>query len=334
MLTIQNLSYSHPNKNTLFTNLSMTVNHSDKIALIGNNGVGKSTLLKLIAKELEPDDGQISSETKPYYIPQVFGQFNDLTIAQALQVETKLNALHEILNGSVDEKNYSLLNELKSEVIKLMKEYKNIFVMCSSTDMERLATFHAANKEMKARPFVCDDFQKNVLEIFSDSAGKKSALFDFGEPYAFWKENDKLIQWMQDKGFCMLVRATDKFNDYIEFLLPLLEKDKTILIYSMWKEYANPKSKHANKKYLDFIDKFPKLIKIHTSGHASADCLVNVCNLVNPKKGIIPIHSENSADYKKLPIKEELKDKIITETKTIDDMIIEIKRTTNRQHRV
>lgn len=50
MLTIQNLSYSHPNKNTLFTNLSMTVNQSDKIALIGNNGVGKSTLLKLIAK--------------------------------------------------------------------------------------------------------------------------------------------------------------------------------------------------------------------------------------------------------------------------------------------
>ena len=72
MLTIQNLSYSHPNKNTLFTNLSMTVNHSDKIALIGNNGVGKSTLLKLIAKELGPDDGQISSEAKPYYIPQIF----------------------------------------------------------------------------------------------------------------------------------------------------------------------------------------------------------------------------------------------------------------------
>jgi ribonuclease J len=139
---------------------------------------------------------------------------------------------------------------------------------------------------------------------------------------------------MQDKGFCMLVRATDKFNDYIEFLLPLLEKDKTILIYSMWKEYVNPKSKHANKKYLDFIDNFPKLSKIHTSGHASADCLADVCNLVNPKKGIIPIHAENSADYKKLPIKEELKDKIITETKTIDDMIIEIKRTTNRQHRV
>lgn len=225
-------------------------------------------------------------------------------------------------------------NELKREVIEIMKQYKNVFVLCSSTDMERLATFHAANKEIKGRPFVCDDFQKNVLEIFTDTVGKKSDLFDFGEPYTFWKENDKLIHWMQDKGFSMLVRATDKFNDYIEFLLSLLEKDNTILIYSMWKEYINPQSIHANKRYLDFIDKFPRIIKIHTSGHASSDCLADVCNLVNPATGIIPIHSENSADYQKLPIKKELKDKIITETKKIEDMIIEIKRTTNRQQRV
>ncbi|MEI6123094.1 MAG: MBL fold metallo-hydrolase [Bacteroidota bacterium] len=215
-------------------------------------------------------------------------------------------------------------NELKREVVELMNQYKNVFVLCSSTDMERLATFHAANKEMGGRPFVCDDFQKSVLEIFSDTAGKKSALFDFGKPYTFWKENAKLLHWMQDKGFCMLVRATAKFNDYIEFLLPLLEKDKTILIYSMWKEYVNPKSKHANKKYLVFIDKFPKLSKIHTSGHASADCLADVCNLVNPKKGIIPIHSENSADYQKLPIRDELKSKIITKSKEINDVMIEI----------
>lgn len=114
--------------------------------------------------------------------------------------------------------------------------------------MERLATFHAANKEMSGRPFVYDDFQKSILEIFTDSAGKLSPLFNFGVPYAFWKENTKLIKWIQKKGFCMLVRVTDKFNDYIDYLLPLLEKDNTVLIYSMWKEYINPQSKHANKR--------------------------------------------------------------------------------------
>ncbi|HEY5509767.1 MAG TPA: MBL fold metallo-hydrolase [Prolixibacteraceae bacterium] len=214
-------------------------------------------------------------------------------------------------------------NELKREVIALMKQYKNVFVMCSSTDMERLATFHAANNEVGGRPFVCDDFQKSVLEIFSETAGKESPLFLF-KAYDFRKTNTKLINWMQDKGFCMLVRATDKYDDYSAFLLPLIDRNNTVLIYSMWKEYINPDSRHANKRYLDFVGKFPSVKKIHTSGHASADCLVDVCNLVNPTSGIIPIHSENSSNYQKLPINEELKSKIIIKSKEINDVMIEI----------
>lgn len=111
MLTIQNISYFHPNKDLLFRDLTLTINKADKIALIGKNGVGKSTLLKIIARDLLPDKGQVITDTKPYYIPQIFGQFNHLTIAQALQVDEKLNALHEILKGNVDEKNFSLLND-------------------------------------------------------------------------------------------------------------------------------------------------------------------------------------------------------------------------------
>jgi len=215
-------------------------------------------------------------------------------------------------------------NDLKIETIGIMKQFKNVFVMCSSTDMERLATFHAANKEVGDRPFVCDDFQKIVLEIFSKSAGKESPLFDFDEPYSFWKENSKLIRWMQNKGFCMLVRPTEKFNNYLAFLEPKINRNETVLIYSMWKEYINPGSKHSVKHYLDFVRKFPLVKMIHTSGHASAECLVDVCNLVNPALGIIPIHSEHSADFQKLPISENLKSKIITMTKTIDDVTVEI----------
>lgn len=216
-------------------------------------------------------------------------------------------------------------NDLKNDVIRLMTQYKYVFVLCSSTDLERLATFHAANQKFKSRPFVCDNFQKDVLEIFTDTAGKKNDLFDFKVPFTFGENNKKLIHWMQDKGFCMLVRATEKFNNYINFLLPLLDNEQTILIYSMWSGYIDPQSKHAKKRYLDFIELFPKMNKIHTSGHASADCLADVCNLIDPKSGIIPIHSENSSDYYKLPIKEELKSKIIIKTMIIDETIIEIK---------
>ena len=111
MLILQNISYTHPSKDLLFSDINLTVNNHEKTALIGNNGAGKSTLLKIIAKELQPSNGQIIVETEPYFIPQIFGQFNHLTIAEALKIDKKLNALKEILNGNTTEENFNLLND-------------------------------------------------------------------------------------------------------------------------------------------------------------------------------------------------------------------------------
>ncbi|MEQ8471399.1 MAG: ABC-F family ATP-binding cassette domain-containing protein [Marinoscillum sp.] len=111
MLTLQQLSYIHPNRDLLFANINLTVNDKEKIALIGNNGAGKSTLLKIVAGELPYADGQLTVDSKPYYVPQIFGQYNHLTIAQALGMDGKLNALKEILDGNATEENFSLLND-------------------------------------------------------------------------------------------------------------------------------------------------------------------------------------------------------------------------------
>jgi len=111
MLILQNISYTHPSKDLLFSDINLTVNNHEKTALIGNNGVGKSTLLKIIASDLQPSSGQLNIDAEPYYVPQIFGQFNHLTIAQALRIEGKLNALKDILNGNTSEENFNLLND-------------------------------------------------------------------------------------------------------------------------------------------------------------------------------------------------------------------------------
>jgi len=111
MLILQNISYTHPNKDLLFSNINLSVNHHSKIALIGNNGVGKSTLLKIIAKEIQSCEGQLKTESEPYYVPQIFGQYNNLSIAEALSIAGKLKALQEILNGNTSEENFLLLND-------------------------------------------------------------------------------------------------------------------------------------------------------------------------------------------------------------------------------
>ncbi len=111
MLILQDISYQHLNKDVLFSDINFTLNSQEKTALIGNNGSGKSTLLKIIAGELQPKSGTIKSDSNIYYIPQIFGQYNHLSIAEALKIDKKLNALKEILNGSVTEDNMEILND-------------------------------------------------------------------------------------------------------------------------------------------------------------------------------------------------------------------------------
>jgi ATPase subunit of ABC transporter with duplicated ATPase domains len=111
MLTLNRVSYIHPNGDHLFENIDLAIHPHDKIALIGNNGAGKSTLLQLLAGQLRPSSGIISRETKPYYVPQHTGQFNGMTVAEALQIDRPLLALHEIIAGRATEENLAALND-------------------------------------------------------------------------------------------------------------------------------------------------------------------------------------------------------------------------------
>ncbi len=111
MLTAFNITYLHPDKDLLFENIGFTVAQHEKVALIGNNGVGKSTLLRIIAGELIPAAGVVNCDLKPYYVPQHFGQYNETTIAEALRIDKKLNALHAILVGDVSDVNLKMMND-------------------------------------------------------------------------------------------------------------------------------------------------------------------------------------------------------------------------------
>ena len=108
---IQSVTYMHPDKDVLFSNVSFSMGKGEKVALIGNNGSGKSTLMQLITKELSPSEGEVICLEPPYYIPQHFGQFNHLTIAGALRIEGKIQALHAILQGDVSVEHFTVLDD-------------------------------------------------------------------------------------------------------------------------------------------------------------------------------------------------------------------------------
>lgn len=111
MILLQNISFGFPGGNLLFNHTNLTIQSHTKSALVGNNGMGKSTLLKIIAGEIHPLSGNISLQGEVFYVPQMFGNFNHFTIAECLKIDQKLHALEKITGGEVDEIYFETLND-------------------------------------------------------------------------------------------------------------------------------------------------------------------------------------------------------------------------------
>lgn len=124
LITLENITKSYSEK-VLVNNISLGINDGEKIGLIGVNGTGKSTLLKIISGAEEPDSGTVTKPNKvrieylpqnPYYdenatvLEQVFkGTSNEMKILRDYQ--SILDSLSENFN-----------EDLNNDLIKLQEK--------------------------------------------------------------------------------------------------------------------------------------------------------------------------------------------------------------------
>lgn len=83
MVSIDNLTVEFSAK-PLFTNVSFVINDKDRIALVGKNGAGKSTMLKILCGLQKPTSGEVSVPTGTTigYLPQVMKLADDTTVRE------------------------------------------------------------------------------------------------------------------------------------------------------------------------------------------------------------------------------------------------------------
>ena len=100
MLNIHDLSISFQGE-YLFESIAFKLSAGDRVGLIGKNGAGKSTMLKILAKELEPDTGQIASDKslKIGFLKQdIDFDYGKTVLEESYEAFTDIKALENKLN--------------------------------------------------------------------------------------------------------------------------------------------------------------------------------------------------------------------------------------------
>lgn len=89
-IRVKNLTFGYNKNKILINNLSFMLNSKDRFLIAGHNGVGKSTLLKLIIGELKPIEGEIKIGTKTkiaYYDQEQKNLFTNETILEHFEAQ-------------------------------------------------------------------------------------------------------------------------------------------------------------------------------------------------------------------------------------------------------
>lgn len=214
--------------------------------------------------------------------------------------------------------------ELQDKAYRLMSDYKYAFVLCSSTDMDRLTSFYQATIRHAGRLFIADGYQYKLLKCFTDYFKKRnSRIYDFSQAHQY---DESIIHGMIESGFTMPVRTSGKFKEQLENLMRLLPKEETVFIYSQFLGYILKDHKAYNADTDKFVHSHDWNHEyLHTSGHASREALAKVCTLVNPSSAIIPIHTEKGSDFTSLDISDELKNKVVTSDTVTDGIEIQVR---------
>ncbi len=111
MISIDNLTVSFGGW-TLFDNISFLINPKDRIGLVGRNGAGKSTILKLIAGEQQPTSGAVTrnGECTIGYLPQQMKVADTTTLLdetekafdEVLRIEAEIERLTKEISERTD----------------------------------------------------------------------------------------------------------------------------------------------------------------------------------------------------------------------------------------
>ena len=164
MISIQNLSVEF-NSTALFSGVNFVINKRDKIALVGKNGAGKSTMLKIIAGLQEPTGGVVAAQKDITigYLPQQMILTDERSVVE--EVRTVFGKLDE-MKASLARMNTELAERTDYESESYAELIDRISNLSDLVQMEESENGEAElEKTLLGLGFVRSDFDRNTSEF-------------------------------------------------------------------------------------------------------------------------------------------------------------------------
>ncbi len=166
MVDLKRISYETGNRE-LFRNVSFTINAGDKIGLVGPNGVGKTTLLKIINGDLKPTFGNvILSGEKIGILPQNLNKWLDKTVYSFIEEVTGVKSAREEFAAQCERLAQDTSENTLLNYNKALEQYEKFEV----------ANFDATIKKALSRATLRDINPERRLDTFSGGQRTRIAL--------------------------------------------------------------------------------------------------------------------------------------------------------------
>lgn len=149
----------------LFTDISFVVNDRDRIALVGKNGAGKSTMLKILCGLQQPTSGMVSvpNDVTIGYLPQVMKLQDDTTVREetrkAFADNTKIAArLKKMEQEMADRTDYE--SDSYSKLVEQFSQEHERYMMMGGENYEA-----EIERTLTGLGFTRDDFERPTKEF-------------------------------------------------------------------------------------------------------------------------------------------------------------------------
>ena len=173
ILSCKNISKSYGIE-TILSDVTFSINEGDKVGIIGANGEGKSTLFKIICRQISADDGEIFLDKNKSlgYLSQHLDLESDKTIYDEMlsvfsyltNLEQKLVDLEQKMNEPYDESNAAYHNKLIKDYTTSQELYTNRGGYTYKAEI---------SKVLKGLGFLENDFDKYIKTL---SGGQKTRV--------------------------------------------------------------------------------------------------------------------------------------------------------------